>query len=88
MAAKTCSVSYRLEITEEELAKILSNGAVPDKFISHIVHLLDEAPIQVVVMAVEQVASARSMPIIEVWRNIESLSKAIESRRCGAWGLE
>lgn len=88
MAAKTCSVSYRLEITEEELADILSNGAVPDKFISHIGHLLDEAPIQVVVMAVEQVAAAKSVPITEVWRNIESLSQSIGSRRRSAWTLE
>lgn len=88
MAAKTCSVSYRLEITEEELADILSNGTVPDKFISHIGHLLDEAPIQVVVMAVEQVAAAKSLPIIEVWRNIESISQSIGSRRRSAWTLE
>lgn len=56
MAAQTCSVSYRKTLTPETLLSILTTGDVPDENVSNIVHFLQEAPVQNVVMAVDQAA--------------------------------
>lgn len=67
MAAQTSSVSYRGTLTEDELQDILATGNVPVGRQPHVGHFVNEAPIQVVVMAIEQVALRRRVPIGEVW---------------------
>jgi transcriptional regulator with XRE-family HTH domain len=62
MAAKTASVSYARELAPELLSKVLVSGEVPVAFIPHLAHLLDEAPISTIVMAVEEAASAAHVP--------------------------
>ncbi len=57
MAAKTASVSYAQELAPETLEQALASGEVPASFAPHLTHLLDEAPVPVVVMAVEEAAS-------------------------------
>jgi hypothetical protein len=61
---------------------------VPPAFAPHVLHLLDEAPIQCVVMAVEQAAQQSGMPIEAIWLNLELISAEMQSRRKGAWTID
>jgi len=87
MVAQTSSVSYRRILTPETLLEVLTTGDVPPEFLSHVLHLLDEAPIQCVVMAVEQAAQKSGVPIDVLWRNVELISEQTRSRRNGAWTM-
>ena len=87
MVAQTSSVSYRRILTPEALLEILTTGEVPPVFLSHVLHLLDEASIQSVVMAVEQAAQKSGIPIQVLWRNVELISEETQSRRNGAWTM-
>ena len=84
MAAQTSSVSYRGILTPEVLLAILTTGEVPPEFTSHVLHLLEEAPIQIVVMAVEQAAQQSGVPIETIWRNVAQLADEMQSRRITA----
>ena len=85
MVAQTSSVSYRRILTPETLLEILTTGDMPPEFFSHVLHLLDEASIQSVVMAVEQAAQKSGIPIEVIWRNVELISEETQSCRNGAW---
>ena len=62
MAAQTCCVSYRKTLTAETLLSILTTGDVPEENISNIVHFRQEAPVQNVVMPVDQAARQSGIP--------------------------
>lgn len=85
MVAQTASVSYRRILTPETLLEILTTGDVPPLFLSHVLHVLDEASIQSVVMAVEQAAQESGIPIAVIWRNVAQISEKMQSHRNGAW---
>lgn len=85
MAAQTSSTSYRGTLTEDVLLEILKGGAVPDEFGPHVGHLLDEAPIQIVVMAVTEAAHRSGMPIEEIWRNVAQLARRHSDCRRDLW---
>jgi hypothetical protein len=84
MAAQTASVSYLETLTPEELLDVLTTGDVPAAFAPHVWHLLDEAPIQVVVLAVEQAARQSGTPIETIWCNVARIA-GMQSRRQTAW---
>lgn len=81
MAAQTSGVSYRGSLPPEVLLRILTTGDVPSEFVAHVVHLLEEAPIQIVVLAIEQAAQQSGVPIARIWRNVARLGDEWESRR-------
>ena len=56
MAAKTSSVSFKHDLSEAMLEKSLATREVPLGFEAHLGHLLEQAPIEYVVMAVEETA--------------------------------
>jgi hypothetical protein len=85
IAAQNASVSYRTTLTEDALRAALVIGTVPEGCLSHICHVLDEAPLQLVVLAVEQAAQQSGMPIRETWRNVERLAATVCHRRPGVW---
>lgn len=87
MVAQTASVSYRRILTPETLLEILTTGDVPPLFLSHVLHVLDEASIQSVVMAVEQAAQESGIPIAVIWRNVAQISEKMQSHRNGAWTM-
>lgn len=86
MAAQTSSVSYRGVLTPDVLLAVLVNGDVPDEFRAHMTHFLDEAPMQLVVMAIEQAAQQSGVPIARIWRSVAQLNRALQGRRLGAVG--
>jgi transcriptional regulator with XRE-family HTH domain len=85
MAAKTASVSYTDELAPEVLAQTLASGDVLPSFAAHLTHLLDEAPVPVVVMAVEETASRTHLPPRRIWRNVAKLAEALSVHRRALW---
>ena len=79
MAAKSASVSYASELEPEILSK------VPQPYIPHLAHLLDETPVSTIVMAVEEAASAAHVPPRKVWRNVAKLAKSLSAHRQDLW---
>lgn len=77
MAAKTASVSYKRELDADTLAHTLVKGEVPPQYVAHIAHLLDEAPIPMLVMAVEAAAEHEHIAPRRIWRNIARLAKEL-----------
>jgi hypothetical protein len=85
MAAKTSSVSYKGELTSDMLEHALATGTVPPGFAAHIGHFLDEAPIEVVVMAVEEAAQLESMPPAAIWKHVKEMANTLGSYRRELW---
>lgn len=85
MAARTCSVSSRAVLPASELAQILSSGDVADQYWPHIQQLLDEVPVQIVVLAAESVAIANGIRMAELWRNVERLGAIAGAETRNKW---
>lgn len=85
MAAKTASVSYARELAPETLSETLISGTVPQPFMPHLAHLLDEAPIPIVVMAVEEAATQAHVPPKAIWRNVAKLARSLSVHRKALW---
>ncbi|HVR54937.1 MAG: transcriptional regulator [Variovorax paradoxus] len=85
MAAKTASVSYARELAPETLGEVLASGEVPAPFVPHLAHLLDEAPVATVVMAVEEAASRGHLPPRQIWRNVARLAETLSVHRRALW---
>jgi len=85
MAAKTASVSYARELAPGALEQVLATGDVPPSFAAHLTHLLDEAPVPIVVMAVEEAASRAHLPPRQVWRNVARLAEKLSVHRRALW---
>lgn len=81
MAAQTCSVSYREPLTTDGLLAVLTTGAVPPAADPTVFHFLEEAPLQVVVMAVEQAAQESGVAIARIWYNLDCIAAALSSTR-------
>ena len=79
IAAKTASVSYKMELPAEELGLALRTGIVPEEFKAHIATLLDEASIPLVVRAVEGAFKSRVPK--SAWRNIAKWATEYKSAR-------
>ncbi|QHI97518.1 helix-turn-helix domain-containing protein [Xylophilus rhododendri] len=85
MAAKTASVSYASELTPEILGKALVSGEAPPTFIPHLVHLLDEAPVSMLVMAVEEAAAQAHVSPKTVWPQMARLAQSLSVHRKSVW---
>ena len=48
-------------------------------------HLLDEAPVPLVVMAVEEAAANEGVAQDAVWRNVTKLARSLAVHRQGLW---
>lgn len=85
MAAKNASVSYRGELTSEQLQQALASGQVPANHTSQLLHFLDETPLQVVVMAVEETAHLEAVPPARIWGGVAQLARQLDSTRSDLW---
>lgn len=85
MAAKGATVSYSGDFTTELLEQALATGAVPQGFGAHIAQVLDEAPLQLVVKAVAEVARKQDRKPAEIWSNLRELARATTATRDGLW---
>ena len=85
LAAKNASVSYVQEVQPDTLGHALVSGSVPKGYAAHLTHLLDEAPVPLVVMAVEEAAANEGVAPKAVWRNVAKLAKSLGVHRQGLW---
>lgn len=85
MAAKNASVSYRGELNSDQLQQALATGQVPANHKSHLLHFLDETPLQVVVMAVEETAHLEAVSPARIWACVAQLARQLGDVRKDLW---
>ena len=66
--SQSASVSYRTLLDPAVLAAALVDGTLPKGITPHVATLLDEAPLSLIVAAVEEVASTSSTPPKRLWK--------------------
>jgi len=81
MASRTASVSYRRALDAASLAHALASGEIPPGMEPHLATLLDEAPLRIVVMAVEEAARRERVPPKRIWRNLGRWAAELRSPR-------
>lgn len=84
MASKTASVSYKTKLHSNDLSHSLVSGELPAKIFPHIATLLDEAPLEIIVSAVEEAAQNNHVAPKMIWRNIDRWAHEMLSPR-SAW---
>ena len=81
MASRTASVSYRLPLDVRRLAKALATGEVPADLMAHVATFLDEAPLPLVVSAVEEAAERGLVPPKRIWEHVLRWARELNSPR-------
>ena len=84
VVSQTASVSYKNKLTSSDLAKSLVSGEISETIFPYMATLLDEAPLLMIVSAVEQAAKASKTPPKIIWKNIDRWTKEMHSPRM-AW---
>lgn len=79
IAARTASTSYRRDLPPAILAEAVRTGKIPPEFRAHFATLLDDAPIAVIVRAVEESFST-TVPK-STWRHIARWASDFKSPR-------
>jgi transcriptional regulator with XRE-family HTH domain len=87
IAAQTASVSLATPLPPEVLAQALASGVLPKAYSAHIGTLLDEAPLQVIVAAVEAAATQGCVPAAKVWKHVGEWARVQRSPRKEWHGL-
>jgi transcriptional regulator with XRE-family HTH domain len=82
--SQSASVSYKTVLNPNALAEAMVDGALPKGITPHVATLLDEAPLSLIVAAVEEVASSRSMNPKRIWKHVFHWAKDLHSPR-GVW---
>lgn len=81
MASRTASVSYKVPLEAGQLAKALVSGHLPASLVPHVSSLLDEAPLALVVSAVEEAAARGRVPPKRIWRHLALWAQELKSPR-------
>jgi transcriptional regulator with XRE-family HTH domain len=81
MASRTASVSYRRALDADSLARALASGTIPRGMEPHVATLLDEAPLEIVVRAVEEAARRERVDPRRIWRNLAGWATELRSPR-------
>jgi transcriptional regulator with XRE-family HTH domain len=84
MASRSASVSYKTPIRAHQLGKLLLSGVVPAPLLPHWATFLDEAPLPVLVAAVEEAARRGGVAPKRVWRHLARSARELHSPR-PAW---
>ncbi len=82
--SQSASVSYKSVLDPAALAAAMVDGALPEQLTPHIATLLDEAPLSLIVAAVEEVAIASRMSPKLLWKHLFHWAKDLHSPR-GVW---
>ncbi len=86
-AAQIASVSYASQMPAAALASALASGHIPDTFAAHMASFVDEAPLPVVVAAVEAAALVAKLPTAKVWKHVGEWARTLQSPRKAWYGL-
>lgn len=82
--SQSASVSYRTLLDPAVLAAALVDGELPKGITPHVATLLDEAPLSLIVAAVEDVAMKSSMSPKLLWKHLFHWARDLHSPR-GVW---
>lgn len=81
LASQTASVSYKHALDPKALAAALADGHLPASITPQVATLLDEAPLPLIVAAVEEVASASKLPAKTLWKHMFQWAHDLHSPR-------
>ncbi|MDP2015619.1 helix-turn-helix domain-containing protein [Hydrogenophaga sp.] len=81
LLSQTASVSYKSALEPAVLAKALIGGELPRHIAPHVATLLDEAPLQLILAAVEQVAKRSNTPPKTLWKHLVNWAHELHSPR-------
>lgn len=81
---KALVISYKTLLNPAALAAAMVDGALPKEITPHVSTLLDEAPMFLIVAAVEEVAPSSSRSPKLLWKHVFHWTKDLHSPR-GAW---
>lgn len=81
LASQTASVSYRERLKPDALAAAMVDGRLPVDITPHIATLLDEAPLTIIVGAVEEVARNTQCPAKTLWKHVLQWAHDLQSPR-------
>lgn len=79
LLSQTASVSYRRVLHPAELAQALAQGVLPEAIVPHIATLLDEAPLPLILAAVEQAAHQTHTPPKTLWKHLVQWAHTLQS---------
>lgn len=81
LASQTASVSYKDTLNPKALASALAEGHLPASITPHVATLLDEAPLPLIVAAVEEVATTSRRPAKTLWKHVIQWAHDLHSPR-------
>jgi DNA-binding XRE family transcriptional regulator len=81
MACKTASVSYKTKLQSSDLSYSLACGELPERIYPHVATLLDEAPLAIIISAVEEAAKINHITPKVIWKNIHRWAQDMHSPR-------
>ena len=81
MAAITSSVSFRKSFDPSALLSALQSGELPKGFEPHVAHLLDEAPLPLIVQVVEETARDSETSAKQMWKHLERWAHELQCTR-------
>jgi transcriptional regulator with XRE-family HTH domain len=81
LLSQTVSVSYKHALKPAELSLALVQGNLPEVIMPHMATLLDEAPLAMILAAVEQVARKTQTPPKTLWKHLVKWAQALQSPR-------
>lgn len=79
--SQSASVSYMTVLEPAQLAAALVDGALPEGIPPHIATMIDEAPMSLIVAAVEEVALGNSMSPKLLWKHLFDWARRLHSPR-------
>lgn len=81
LASRTASVSYKEVLEPQTLAAAMVDGHLPARITPHVASLLDEAPLPIIVGAVEEVARNTQCPSKTLWKHLLQWAHDLQSPR-------
>ena len=81
LASRTASVSYKEVLTPEALTDALVGGQLPASITAQVATLLDEAPLPLIVGAVDEVARHTHCPAKTLWKHLLQWAHELQSPR-------
>ena len=84
MASRIASVSYRTPLAPAQWSQALATGELPAAHLPQVATFMDEAPLPLVVAAVEEAAAKARVPPKTIWRHLARWAVELQSPR-KAW---
>lgn len=81
LLSQTASVSYKTPLPPAALAAAWVNGELPERITPHVATLLDEAPLPLILAALEQLATSTQTPPKTLWKHLVQWAHALQSPR-------